>query len=77
MILCSIGYTAPSANYYSKIDPYDRSYIIYNIRLIHTSSGEHAKAFEYYVWVPERNRFLSQASNNMAVICHYVRISLL
>ncbi|KAL5710561.1 Photosystem I assembly protein Ycf3 [Ranunculus cassubicifolius] len=42
-------------NYYEatrlEIDPYDRSYILYNIGLIHTTF------------------------NNMAVICHYVRLS--
>jgi hypothetical protein len=31
-----------------EIDPYGRSYIPYNIGLIHTSNGEHAKALEYY-----------------------------
>ena len=40
-------------NYYEamrlEIDPYDRSYILYNIGLIHTSNGEHTKALEYYL----------------------------
>ncbi|CAN6459179.1 unnamed protein product [Victoria cruziana] len=54
-----------------EIDPYDRSYILYNIGLIHTSNGEHTKALEYYFRALERNPFLPQASNNMAVICHY------
>ncbi|KAJ4840808.1 Photosystem I assembly protein Ycf3 [Turnera subulata] len=35
-------------NYYEamrlKIDSYDRSFILYNIGLIHTSNGEHTKA---------------------------------
>uniref|UniRef100_A0A3Q7HYX7 Uncharacterized protein n=1 Tax=Solanum lycopersicum TaxID=4081 RepID=A0A3Q7HYX7_SOLLC len=51
-------------NYYEvmrlEIDPFDRSYILYNIGLIHTSNGEHniglihtsngehTKALEYY-----------------------------
>ncbi|KAL5544219.1 hypothetical protein UlMin_008003 [Ulmus minor] len=56
-----------------KIDPYDRSYILYNIGLIHTRNGEHTKALEYYFRALERNPFLPQASNNMAVICHYGR----
>lgn len=54
-----------------EIDPYDRSYILYNVGLIHTSNGEHAKALEYYSQALERNPFLPQALNNMAVICHY------
>uniref|UniRef100_A0A453NE30 Uncharacterized protein n=1 Tax=Aegilops tauschii subsp. strangulata TaxID=200361 RepID=A0A453NE30_AEGTS len=58
-----------------EIDPYDRSYILYNIGLIHTSNGEHTKALEYYFRALERNPFLPQAFNNMAVICHYVRLS--
>ncbi|WOG80977.1 hypothetical protein DCAR_0100122 [Daucus carota subsp. sativus] len=66
-------------NYYEamrlEIDPYDRSYILYNIGLIHTSNGEHTKALEYYFRALERNPFLPQAFNNMAVICHYVRLS--
>ncbi|KAJ1683247.1 hypothetical protein LUZ63_021536 [Rhynchospora breviuscula] len=52
-------------------DPYDRSFILYNIGLIHTSNGEHTKALEYYFRALERNPFLPQAFNNMAVICHY------
>ncbi|TYJ49094.1 hypothetical protein E1A91_A01G110800v1 [Gossypium mustelinum] len=31
-----------------EIDPYDRSYILYNIGLIHTSNRKHTKALEYY-----------------------------
>ncbi|PUZ60612.1 hypothetical protein GQ55_4G157200 [Panicum hallii var. hallii] len=54
-----------------EIDPYDRSYILYNIGLIHTSNGEHTKALEYYFRALERNPFLPQAFNNMAVIYHY------
>nr|YP_010444811.1 conserved hypothetical chloroplast protein Ycf3 [Schizaea dichotoma]UTJ90296.1 conserved hypothetical chloroplast protein Ycf3 [Schizaea dichotoma] len=52
-------------------DPYDRSYILYNIGLIHTSNGKHAKASEYHFQALERNPFPPQAPNNMAVICHY------
>ncbi|KAG5568874.1 hypothetical protein H5410_064118 [Solanum commersonii] len=44
-----------------EIDPYDRSYILYNIGLIHTSNGEHTKALEYYFRALERNPFLPQA----------------
>nr|YP_009547645.1 conserved hypothetical chloroplast protein Ycf3 [Antrophyum semicostatum]AYW16248.1 conserved hypothetical chloroplast protein Ycf3 [Antrophyum semicostatum] len=54
-----------------EIDSYDRSYILYNIGLIHTSNGKHVEALEYYFQALERNSFLPQAFNNMAVICHY------
>ena len=73
------NYAEALQNYYEatrpEIDPYDRSYILYNIGLIHTSNGEHTKALEYYFRAIERNPFLPQAFNNMAVICHYVRLS--
>nr|ATL62374.1 photosystem I assembly protein Ycf3 [Amphidasya ambigua] len=69
------NYAEALQNYYEamrlEIDPYDRSYILYNIGLIHTSNGEHTKALEYYFRALERNPFLPQALNNMAVICHY------
>nr|QBE88722.1 hypothetical chloroplast RF3 [Hypertelis spergulacea] len=69
------NYAEALQNYYEamrlEIDPYDRSYILYNIGLIHTSNGEHKKALEYYFRALERNPFLPQAFNNMAVICHY------
>jgi len=54
-----------------EIDPYDRSYIFYNIGLIHTSNGEHTKALEYYYQALERNPSLPQALNNIAVIYHF------
>lgn len=73
------NYAEALQNYYEamrlEIDPYDRSYILYNVGLIHTSNGEHTKALEYYFRALERNPFLPQALNNMAVICHYVRLS--
>ena len=50
----------------------DRSYILYNIGLIHTSNGEHTKALEYYFRALERNPFLPQAFNNMAVISSFM-----
>lgn len=52
-------------------DPYDRSYILYNIALIHASNGEHDKALEYYDQSLEHNPRLIQALNNIAVIYHY------
>lgn len=50
---------------------YDRSYILYNIALIHASNGEHDKALEYYHQSLEHNPRLIQALNNIAVIYHY------
>jgi tetratricopeptide (TPR) repeat protein len=52
-------------------DPYDRSYIIYNIALIHASNGEHEKALVFYQQAIDVNPRLPQALNNMAVIYHY------
>ena len=52
------NYAEALQNYYEatrlEIDPYDRSYILYNIGLIHTSNGEHTKALEYYFRAIER-----------------------
>ena len=68
-------YAEALQNYYEamrlEVDAYDRSYILYNIGLIHTSNGEHAKALEYYYQALERNPYLTQALNNIAVIYHY------
>ena len=50
---------------------YDRSYILYNMALIHASNGEHEKALEYYHQSLEHNPRLIQALNNIAVIYHY------
>ena len=45
-------YAEALQNYYQamrlEVDPYDRSYIFYNIGLIHTSNGEHTKACLLY-----------------------------
>ena len=68
-------YAEALQNYYQAMrletDAYDRSYILYNIGLIHTSNGEHNKALEYYYQALERNSSLPQALNNIAVIYHY------
>nr|AWD77905.1 photosystem I assembly protein ycf3 [Odontosoria chinensis] len=68
-------YAEASQSYYKamrlEIDSYDRSYILYNIGLTHTSNGKHAEALEYYFQALERNSFLPQAFNNMAVIRHH------
>lgn len=52
-------------------DANDRSYILYNIGLIHASNGEHEKALGYYHQALEENPRLPQALNNIAVIYHY------
>jgi tetratricopeptide (TPR) repeat protein len=52
-----------------EIDPYDRSYILYNIGLIHTSNGKHGRALEYYYQALKQTS-LPQALNNI-VIYHY------
>ncbi|MBW4636996.1 MAG: photosystem I assembly protein Ycf3 [Gloeocapsa sp. UFS-A4-WI-NPMV-4B04] len=52
-------------------DSFDRSYILYNIALIHASNGEHEKALEYYHQGLALNPRLIQALNNIAVIYHY------
>jgi tetratricopeptide (TPR) repeat protein len=52
-------------------DPYDRSYILYNIGLIHASNGEHERALDYYHQAIDLNPRLPQALNNVAVIFHY------
>lgn len=62
-------------NYYEALkleqDPNDRSYILYNIALIHTSNGEQDRALEYYHQALDLNPRLPQALNNIAVIFHY------
>jgi tetratricopeptide (TPR) repeat protein len=72
-------YAEALQNYYEAMrletDPYDRSYILYNIGLVHTSNGEHTKALEYYFQALEQNPSLPQDLNNTALICHYVRLS--
>ncbi|OCR00463.1 photosystem I assembly protein [Oscillatoriales cyanobacterium USR001] len=52
-------------------DPYDRSYILYNMGLIYASNGEHDRALEYYAESIDLNPRMPQALNNIAVIYHY------
>ena len=51
------NYVKDLQNYYEvmrlNIDPYDQSYVLYNIRLIHTSNEELTKALKYYFWALE------------------------
>ena len=53
-------------------DAYDRSYILYNMGLIHASNGEHERALSHYHQALELNARLPQALNNIAVIYHYL-----
>ena len=68
-------YAEALENYYEALqleeDPYDRSFILYNIGLIYSSNGEYLKALEYYHQALELNPNLPQALNNIAVIYHY------
>lgn len=68
-------YAEASRNYYEAMrletDPYDRSYVLYNIGPTHASSGGHARAPEYYFQALDRNPSLPQALNNTAATCHY------
>lgn len=62
-------------NYYEALkleeDSNDRSYILYNIGLIHASNGEREKALGFYEQAIELNPRMPSALNNMAVIYHY------
>ena len=68
-------YAEALENYYEALrleeDPYDRSYILYNIGLIYASNGEYVKALEYYHQALDLNSRLPPAINNIAVIYHY------
>ena len=52
-------------------DPYDRSFILYNVALVHTSNGDHDKAIDYYNQAIDLNPRMPQAFNNIAVIYHF------
>jgi tetratricopeptide (TPR) repeat protein len=69
-------YAEALANYEEALkleeDPYDRSYILYNVGLIHASNGEHERAMEYYRQALDLNPRMPQALNNIAVIYHYL-----
>ena len=58
-------YAEALQNYYQalrlEIDAYDRSYMLYNIGLIHSSNGQQSKALEYYYQALDRNPRLTQA----------------
>jgi tetratricopeptide (TPR) repeat protein len=69
-------YAEALANYEEALkleeDTYDRSYVLYNIGLIHASNGEHERALEFYNQALEANPTMPQALNNIAVIHHYL-----
>lgn len=69
-------YAEALANYEEALrmeeDPYDRSFILYNVGLIHASNGEHDRALEYYHQALDNNPRMPQALNNVAVIYHYL-----
>jgi tetratricopeptide (TPR) repeat protein len=52
-------------------DAYDRSYILYNMGLIHASNGDHEKALGLYEESIMLNPRMPQALNNIAVVYHY------
>ncbi|MGB0561337.1 MAG: photosystem I assembly protein Ycf3 [Spirulinaceae cyanobacterium] len=52
-------------------DTTDRSYILYNMALIHASNGEHEEALTRYHEAIDLNPRMPQALNNVAVIYHY------
>jgi tetratricopeptide (TPR) repeat protein len=52
-------------------NPYDRSYVLYNMGLIFASNGDHEKALEHYHQAIDLNPRLPQALNNIAVLYHY------
>ena len=68
-------YAEALENYYEALkleeDPYDRSYILYNIGLIYGNNGDYSKALEYYHQALDLNSRMPQALNNIAVIYHY------
>ena len=53
-----------------EIDTFDRSYILYNIRLIHIQNGRPNRSIEYYFAFLDRNPILIQSLNNVAIIYH-------
>ncbi len=52
-------------------DANDRSYILYNMGLIHASNGDLEKAISLYQESIELNPRMPQALNNIAVLYHY------
>ncbi|MBD3882650.1 photosystem I assembly protein Ycf3 [Phormidium tenue FACHB-886] len=69
-------YAEAFANYEEALkleeDPYDRSYILYNMGLIFASNGDHEKALDHYHQSLDLNPRMPQALNNVAVIYHHL-----
>ena len=67
-------YAEALQNYYQamrlEVDPYDRSYTLYNIGLIYGNTGKYTQALEFYHQALALNSNLPQALNNIAVIYH-------
>jgi tetratricopeptide (TPR) repeat protein len=61
-------YAEALRNYYEalrlEVDPFDRSYVLYNIGLIHIANGKNSRALEYYFAALDRNPTLTQALEN-------------
>ena len=73
IITQSAGNYAEALNNYFEalcfeIDSFDRSYIFYNVRLIHILNDRFNRAIEYYFAFLDRNPTLIQSLNNVAVI---------
>jgi len=51
-------------------DPYDRSYILYNLGLCFADNGEYSKAAKYYFMAVDQNYELCSAWNNLGVLFH-------
>ncbi|CAL1148842.1 unnamed protein product [Cladocopium goreaui] len=51
-------------------DPYDRSYILYNLGLCFAENGEYSKAAKYYLMAVDQNYELCSAWNNLGVLFH-------
>lgn len=69
-------YAEALANYEEALtleeDSRDRSFILYNMALIHASNGEHERALEIYHESLALNPNMPQALNNIAVIYHFL-----
>ena len=67
-------YSEALENYYEALmleeDPYDRSYILYNIGLIYGNTGRFTRALEFYHQALRLNPNLPQAFYNIGVIYH-------
>ncbi len=69
-------YAEALANYEEALtleeDTRDRSFILYNMALIHASNGEHERALGIYHESLALNPNMPQALNNIAVIYHFL-----